>query len=198
MAVDHLSLYQLTIEGGTAFGDRYAAGNLRGLPEDDLAADMYHVTQEICDAAGMSAYEISNHARSGSESRHNLIYWRYGDYVGIGPGAHGRITCGGQRYATETWLQPDRWLREAEGGETETRRAALSGSMQAGEYLLMGLRVTEGIDTGRFAALNGAPLDHRTLEHLREIGMLEMEGTRLRATRRGRAVLNAVITELLP
>jgi len=198
MAVDHLSLYQLTIEGGTAFGDRYAAGKLCGLPEDDLAADMYHITQEICDYAGLPAYEVSNHARSGSESRHNLIYWRYGDYVGIGPGAHGRITCAGQRHATETWLQPDRWLREAESGETETRRAALSGPSQAGEYLLMGLRVAEGIDTRRFTALNGAPLDHRTLEYLREIGMVAMEGTRLRATRSGRAVLNAVITELLP
>lgn len=198
MAVDHLSLYQLTIEGGTAFGNRYAAGKLRGLPEDDLAADMYHITQEICDAAGLSAYEVSNHARSGSESRHNLIYWRYGDYVGIGPGAHGRITCAGQRHATETWLQPERWLREAEGGETETQRTVLSGPIQAGEYLLMGLRVTEGIDTRRFTALNGTPLDHKTLEHLCEIGMLEMEGIRLRATRRGRAVLNAVITELLP
>lgn len=198
MAVDHLSLYQLTIEGGTAFGDRYAAGKLRGLPEDDLAADMYHITQEICDNAGLPAYEVSNHARSGSESRHNLTYWRYGDYVGIGPGAHGRITCAGQRHATETWLQPDRWLREAEGGETETRRTALSGPSQAGEYLLMGLRVTEGIDTRRFTALNGTSLDQRTLEHLHEIGMVETEGTWLRATRRGRAVLNAVITELLP
>ena len=101
MAVDHLSLYQLTIEPGTAFGDRYAAGGLRGLPSEDSAADMYSVTQEVCDAAGLPAYEVSNHARPGAESRHNMIYWRYGDYIGIGPGAHGRITRDGVRYATE-------------------------------------------------------------------------------------------------
>lgn len=198
MAVDHLSLYQLTIERGTAFGDRYAAGKLKGLPTDDLAADMYHLTQDACDAAGMAAYEVSNHAKPGSESRHNLIYWNYGDYVGIGPGAHGRVTSGGQRHATETWLQPDRWLREAEEGNPETRRSALSGPAQAGEYLLMGLRVTEGIDMNRFAQLSGAPLDRGMLEHLCEIGVIEIEGTRVRTTPPGRAVLNAVITELLP
>ncbi len=106
MAIDHLSLYQLTIEQGTAFGDRYAAGRLRGLPEDDLAADMYQATQDICNAAGLGAYEVSNHARPGSESRHNMIYWRYGDYAGIGPGAHGRITRNGQRFATEAFSSP--------------------------------------------------------------------------------------------
>jgi len=198
MAVDHLSLYQLTVEGGTAFGDRYAAGKLKGLPTDDLAAEMYHLTQDACDAAGIPAYEVSNHAKPGSESRHNLIYWNYGDYAGIGPGAHGRITSGGQRHATETWLQPDRWLREAEEGNSETRRTALSGPAQAGEYLLMGLRVTEGVDMNRFAQLNGAPLDRGMLEHLCEIEMIEIEHGRVRTTLSGRAVLNAVITELLP
>jgi oxygen-independent coproporphyrinogen-3 oxidase len=198
MAVDHLSLYQLTIEGGTAFGDRYAAGKLRGLPGDDLAADMYHATQEICDAAGMGAYEVSNHAKPGSESRHNLIYWRYGDYIGIGPGAHGRVTRAGQRYATETWLQPERWLREAEGGNTERSITPLSPGTQASEYLLMGLRIREGIDMDRFARLNGSPLNKDRWQHLEEIGMLERRGTRLMATRQGIAVLNAILTQLLP
>ncbi|MCB2105150.1 MAG: coproporphyrinogen III oxidase, partial [Rhodobacteraceae bacterium] len=110
MAIDHLSLYQLTIEDGTAFGARQAAGGLRGLPEDDLAADMYLETQEVCAEAGMPAYEVSNHAAPGSESRHNLIYWRCGDYAGIGPGAHGRLTLAGRRRATETFRAPGDWL----------------------------------------------------------------------------------------
>jgi len=198
LAVDHMSLYQLTIENGTAFGDRYKAGKLRGLPPDDLAADMYDATQELCEAAGLGAYEVSNHARSGAESRHNMLYWRYGDYVGIGPGAHGRITVNGQRYATETWLQPDRWLREAEGGQTESVLTPLSKSAQGGEYLLMGLRVADGIDMARFERLAGKPLDPVTVEHLIGIGMVVQDGGRLAATRAGRMVLNSIISELLP
>ena len=100
MAVDHLSMYQLTIEDGTAFGDRFARGGLKGLPDDDVQADMYAATQDICAEHGMPAYEVSNHARAGAESRHNLIYWRMGDYAGIGPGAHGRLTLNGRRWAT--------------------------------------------------------------------------------------------------
>ena len=111
MAVDHLSLYQLTIEDGTAFGTRFDAGKLRGLPTDDLSADMYEVTQEITDTADLLCYETSNHARAGEESRHNLIYWRGGDYIGVGPGAHGRLTLNDQRTATSTELGPVPWLR---------------------------------------------------------------------------------------
>ncbi|WP_294612954.1 radical SAM family heme chaperone HemW [uncultured Roseovarius sp.] len=198
MAIDHLSLYQLTIEEGTAFGDRYAAGRLRGLPEDDTAADMYHATQDICDAAGLYAYEVSNHAKPGSESRHNMIYWRYGDYIGIGPGAHGRITRNGERFATEAYSSPERWLTSVEQGNAEKRTTALGGQDQATEYLLMGLRINDGIDPERFAALSGAPLDVTAVAHLQEIGMIETNGQRLRATSRGRAVLNAVIRDLLP
>lgn len=198
LAVDHMSLYQLTIESGTAFGDRYRAGKLCGLPAEDLAADMYDATQDICAAAGLAAYEVSNHASPGAESRHNMIYWRYGDYVGIGPGAHGRITLDGQRHATETWLQPDRWLSEAQAGHTESVRTPLSGTEQAGEYLLMGLRLADGIDMTRFATMAGAPLDAATVRHLSDIGMVEQHGTRLAATQAGRRVLNSVISELLP
>jgi oxygen-independent coproporphyrinogen-3 oxidase len=125
LAVDHLSLYQLTIEGGTAFGDRYAAGKLRGLPEEDLAADMYEATQDICGTAGLEGYEVSNHAKPGAESRHNLIYWRYGDYVGIGPGAHGRLTLNGQRHATEAWRAPGKWLDSVAKGLGESLRDPL-------------------------------------------------------------------------
>ena len=197
MAVDHLSLYQLTIEDGTAFGDRYAVGKLRGLPEDDSAADMYLATQDICDAHGLPAYEVSNHARPGAESRHNLIYWRYGDYVGIGPGAHGRVTLNGQKHAIETYLNPDRWLKAAMQGNGEKERTTLSPTDQTKEYLMMGMRVTEGLDIDRYSRLSGLPLPSDALDHLTDIGMIRHQNGRLMATADGRAVLNAVIRELL-
>ncbi len=197
MAVDHLSLYQLTIEEGTAFGDRYAVGKLRGLPEDDSAADMYLATQEICEAHGLPAYEVSNHARPGAESQHNLIYWRYGDYVGIGPGAHGRITRDGKKLATETYLSPNRWLQAVDQGSGEKEQTELSAQDQANEYLMMGLRVSEGLDIDRFNSLSGQPLLKSKLDHLTDIGMIEQKDGRLIATQDGRAVLNSVIRELL-
>ncbi|WP_170345836.1 radical SAM family heme chaperone HemW [Ruegeria atlantica] len=197
MAIDHLSLYQLTIEDGTAFGDRYALGKLRGLPEDDSAADMYLVTQEICEAHGLPAYEVSNHARPGVESQHNLIYWRYGDYVGIGPGAHGRITLDGQKYATETHLNPQRWLDAANQGNGEKNRSALPLEDQANEYLMMGMRIAEGLDIDRWQALSGRPLPSEAIDHLTDINMVRRCNGRLIATSDGRAVLNAVIRELL-
>ncbi|WP_170433550.1 radical SAM family heme chaperone HemW [Ruegeria arenilitoris] len=197
MTIDHLSLYQLTIEAGTAFGDRYSVGKLRGLPEDDNAADMYLATQEICEAHGMPAYEVSNHAVPGAESRHNLIYWRYGDYVGIGPGAHGRITVNGQRIATETHLAPTAWLNAATQGNGEKLRTPLTAEEQANEYLMMCLRLTEGLDMDRFNCLSGHPLPQRKLGYLQDIGMIAQDGPRVSATADGRAVLNAVIRELL-
>ncbi|WP_170430731.1 radical SAM family heme chaperone HemW [Ruegeria arenilitoris] len=197
MAIDHLSLYQLTIEDGTAFGDRYAIGKLRGLPEDDSAADMYLATQEICEAHGLPAYEVSNHACPGAESQHNLIYWRYGDYVGIGPGAHGRITLNGRKLATETYLSPNAWLNAVENGSGEKERTALSPQDQANEYLMMGLRVAEGLDIDRFNALSDQALPQKKLSDLAELGMIEQTNGRLIATKDGRAVLNAVIRELL-
>ncbi|NOE33745.1 radical SAM family heme chaperone HemW [Ruegeria sp. HKCCD7318] len=197
MAVDHLSLYQLTIEDGTAFGDRYAVGKLRGLPEDDSAADMYLITQDICEAHGLPAYEVSNHARTGAESQHNLIYWRYGDYIGIGPGAHGRLTLNEEKYATETYLNPQRWLDAAERGGGEKGRTTLSLEDQASEYLMMGMRISEGLDIDRWERLAGRKLSEDTIDHLIGIKMIEHENGRLRATSDGRAVLNAVIRELL-
>jgi oxygen-independent coproporphyrinogen-3 oxidase len=197
MAVDHLSLYQLTIEPGTAFGDRYDMGKLRGLPEEDLAADMYVATQELCDAAGLGAYEVSNHAKPGAESRHNLIYWHYGDYVGIGPGAHGRITLNGQRYATEAWSNPDRWLQAVAEGRPEKRCDAILSKDQAGEYLMIGLRVRDGIDPDRYARLAGKPLPKDRLHYLRDLGLVEFGTNSVRATEQGRIVLNSVLVELI-
>lgn len=198
MAVDHLSLYQLTIEDGTAFGARHAAGKLRGLPEDDVAADMYLITQDICEAGDMPAYEVSNHARAGAESRHNRIYWQAGDWGGVGPGAHGRMTLDGTRWATETPLGPLDWLRQVEtSGNGENSRSALSSDDHAGEYLMMGLRLAEGIDLARHRAIGGRDLDAEALVRLQEIGVISVEDGRLKATRDGRAVLNAVLRELL-
>ncbi len=197
MAIDHLSLYQLTIEEGTAFGDRYAVGKLRGLPEDDSAADMYLATQEICEAHGLPAYEVSNHARSGAESQHNLIYWRYGDYVGIGPGAHGRITLDGHKFATETFLSPTKWLAAVENGSGDSNRFELTQREQAFEYLMMCLRITEGLNIDRYKQLSGEDLPQEKLDTLADLGMLTLEDDQLRATSQGRAVLNAVIRELL-
>ncbi|MFX0542319.1 radical SAM family heme chaperone HemW [Roseovarius sp. S4756] len=198
MAVDHLSLYQLTIEPGTAFGARFDAGGLKGLPADDVAVDMYEATQDLCGAAGMQAYEVSNHARPGAESRHNLIYWQGGDYIGIGPGAHGRLTLNGTRWATEAYSHPDAWMQRAAIEQTEKPRQSLTAKDQAGEYLMMGLRVADGIDLLRYANLAGAPLNQGKIDYLTQLGMVQQSGNRLATTPQGRVVLNAVITELLP
>lgn len=198
LAQGHMSLYQLTIEPGTAFARRQAAGGLRDLPDDDTAAEFYDLTQELCDAAGLSAYEISNHATKGQESRHNLVYWRYGDYAGIGPGAHGRLTLGPARLATQTLSEPEKWLRQVElSGHGEIERSALAPQDQATEYLLLGLRIADGIDLERFAGLAGDRLPEARIDALTEIGVLDRDGASLRATRSGRRVLNSVISSLL-
>jgi oxygen-independent coproporphyrinogen-3 oxidase len=197
MSIDHLSLYQLTIEEGTAFGDRYARGKLRDLPSDDSAADMYQLTQDICAAHGMPAYEVSNHAVPGAESRHNLIYWRYGDYVGIGPGAHGRITLDGARYATETHRAPGAWLQAVSNGSGENLREALEREDAAVECLMMGMRLREGLDMERYAELSGTPLNPDKLQDLAKMGMISISEQRLHATDKGRAVLNAILRDLL-
>jgi len=197
LSPDHLSLYQLTIEDGTAFGDRFARGKLRGLPDESLAADMFARTQEICEAAGMPAYEVSNHCRPGQESQHNLIYWRYGDYLGIGPGAHGRISHGGNRSATESHRAPGKWLDEVEArGSGESVRVMLSRTESADEHLLMGLRLTEGIDIARHARLAGYPLDPEKIAFLQSLGAVRIQNGRLATTAEGRLVLNAVLREL--
>lgn len=197
MAVDHLSLYQLTIEEGTAFGDRFAAGRLRGLPDDDRAADMWEATQEITATAGFDAYEISNHARPGAESRHNLIYWRGGDYVGIGPGAHGRLTLSGVRHATEAPMAPGTWLGQVEqSGSGEGIRETIGREDQLAEFLMMGLRLSEGIDRRRLEELGG-DVYSSNISNLVEMSLLEQDTGRLRATARGRPVLNAVLRSIL-
>ena len=197
LAVDHLSLYQLTIEDGTAFGDRYAAGKLRGLPDDDRAADMYALTQNVCETAGFGGYEVSNHARAGDESIHNQIYWRYGDYAGIGPGAHGRLTLDGQRFATEAPSAPMNWLGQVrKSGNGDLHRLPLSADEQWSEFLLMGMRLVEGVDLNRYPESNSSSLANN-IKVLSDIGMIEQDKNILRVTPQGRPVLNAVLRALL-
>ena len=197
LAIDHLSLYQLTIEDGTAFADRFVKGGLRGLPSEDLSAEMFELTQELCDKAGLPGYEVSNHAKSGSESRHNLIYWRGGDYIGIGPGAHGRVTLQGTRWATEAPKSPALWLGMVQAGQLpELPRSALTAEEHSLEYLLMSLRLSEGLDMARYQNISGAALSAQKIHELSEIGMVEITGDRLRTTPNGRMVLNAVLRDL--
>ena len=196
LAGDHLSLYQLTIEDGTAFGARHAAGKLAGLPDEDRAAALYEITQELCTDAGLPAYEVSNHARPGQESRHNLLYWQAGDYVGIGPGAHGRLTLDGQRVATETPDGPMDWLAAVARGSGEGARHLLSVPEQRAEFLLMGLRLREGVDLRRLPGGVNEIL-YNNINYLIDIEMVEKTETSLRLTKRGRPVLNAVLARLI-
>lgn len=194
----HLSLYQLTIEDGTVFGARHALGQLRGLPDEDASSDMYLMTQDLCEAAGLAAYEVSNHAKTGQEARHNLIYWRLGDYAGIGPGAHGRLTLAGRRWASECPKQPGAWLQLVESGKAaELTRTPAGGEDQATEYLLMSLRLAEGSDPDRFKRLAGRALPARKLAELIDAGMLQRDRGLIKTTQTGRLLLNAILRELL-
>jgi putative oxygen-independent coproporphyrinogen III oxidase len=195
---DHLSLYQLTIEEGTAFGALARAGKLKGLPDEDLAADMYAATLEITAQAGLSAYEVSNYAAPGAESRHNLVYWRMGDYLGIGPGAHGRLTLDGTRYATDTHRNPEAWLAAVRAGSGEKPREVLDPTAQGTEYLLMALRLSEGASLSRFAHMTGKTLVPGRITTLVEDGLLAIDGDQIAATDSGRLLLNRLVLELLP
>ena len=192
-----MSLYQLTIEEGTAFGDRHRSGKLLGLPDENLGADLFEATQEICEKAGLSSYEISNHAIAGEESRHNLVYWRYGDYVGVGPGAHGRVTLPDGRYAVANVRNPLLWLAASQAGDDSAFEAVqLPLSEQADEYLLMCLRLREGVSLPRYAALSGKPMDPSAINTLARHDLLWRDGTRIGATARGRPVLNGILRAL--
>jgi len=193
---DHLSLYQLTIEPQTRFAELYRRGTLV-LPDEETQADLYQLTQDMTAAAGLPLYEISNHARPGSESRHNLVYWRYGDYVGIGPGAHGRRNA----TATQRRKKPEAWLEAVEAtGHGMEEEAALTVDMRADEALVMGLRLAEGIDRARFRASTGMALedaiDLKAAEKMAELGLIALTPERLRATPEGLMVLNSLLGEL--
>ena len=195
--VEHLSLYQLTIEEGTPFAALHRAGKLK-VPDTDLARELWDVTQETCDAAGISAYEISNHARPGAESRHNLVYWRSGEYVGVGPGAHGRIDTDQGRMATATERHPERWLALVEDrGHGLVVDEPLGAIERADEFLLMGLRLREGIERNRFRHLAGRDFDPDRIASLAGDGLIETTSSgRLRVTAEGFPVLDAIVADL--
>ena len=202
LAGGHLSLYQLTIEPGTAFHTAYRLGDLK-TPDGETAARLYEVANEMLDAAGLPAYEISNHARPGEASRHNLTYWRYGDYVGIGPGAHGRVSSAdGIKTATRQRRLPEAWLKavEADGHATE-EQVALTPAERFEEMLMMGLRLSEGVALSAIRDETGARLadqvDAERLARLIDGGFLDLDEECLRATPAGRLRLNAVLGELL-
>ena len=226
LAGDHLSLYQLTIEPDTPFFELHRRGKLV-IPEAEAASDLYEVTQELTEARGLLAYEVSNHARLGQESRHNLIYWRYGEYAGVGPGAHGRLISNGQRYATSTERSPEAWVANVEqGGHGLASLEPLSEHEAADEMLLMGLRLSEGLDLGRLAAVGGVRPSKNVIDELQGIELLErvpvrepalaafdeiqaclgpglapasrpaQQADRIRATGRGRFILNELVLRL--
>ena len=196
-AAEHLSLYQLTIEPGTMFEQRVRAGQL--IPLDaERARGLFDVTQQVCADAGLPAYEISNHARPGAESRHNLIYWRYGEYAGIGPGAHGRLVVDGTRHVLVSQKHPEQWLEQVEqSGGAVAEEEPLTREQEGDEMLLMGLRLREGISPQRYAGLSGRQLDPAKIADLVADGVLErLPDERLRATIAGVPVLDAVIAAL--
>ena len=190
---DHLSLYQLSIEDGTAFGDRFARGKLSGLPGEDLAADMFEVTQEITSRAGLPAYEISNHAKPRQESRHNLIYWRSANWAAVGPGAHGRYSFQGSRVATVAFPAPGTWLEAVEKrGSGEATQERLSDEEAFEERVMMGLRLREGVSRSIFS-----PIYLPKINALVDAGLVEVSSETLRATPMGRPVLNFILRQLL-
>lgn len=194
----HLSLYQLTVEDNTAFGDRFSRGLLKGLPDEDLSADMFLFTQEHMKGAGLPAYEVSNHACPSQESQHNLIYWRGGDYLGIGPGAHGRYSVEDVRYATETALAPSTWLKlVTEKGSGETICDVITNLDQATEYLLMSLRLAEGTDLSRLNSLSPELISNANLENLKREGFVIVEGDRMTVPASKRILLNKILEELI-
>ncbi|MBA5723699.1 radical SAM family heme chaperone HemW [Candidatus Liberibacter sp.] len=196
-ATDHLSLYQLTIEQGTMFYKLHQKGVLE-LPDENLAADLYTLTQTIMNAHGFYSYEISNYARPGFESFHNLTYWRYGNYVGIGPGAHGRIDVDSHRMAIAVEKHPENWLNMVEkNGNAIIEKEILSSEQKADEFLMMGMRLKEGIDVNHWEKLSGRSLDVQCEKTLQEKGLIERIGSsRLRCTSSGMMILDAIVTEL--
>jgi oxygen-independent coproporphyrinogen-3 oxidase len=193
----HLSLYQLTIEQGTRYYDLFNAGKLK-MPDEELSADFYEMTQEMTQQAGLPAYEISNHARPGQESRHNLIYWRYGEYAGIGPGAHGRLLINNQRHATATEKLPFDWQKRVlSRGHGLVTDDILTWEEEGDELLVMGLRLREGIDPQRFHRISGRAISQRQINELKAIGFVEtLPNGFIRVTDKGWPVLDAVVADL--
>ena len=193
----HYSLYQLTFEEGTPFHAALSRGAMKEL-DVEIAASLYELTQDKMNAAGLPAYEVSNHATPGDESRHNLVYWRYGDYLGVGPGAHGRLTIDGQRIATETERSPEAWLKlVADRSDGFTKWEIIDQEQQGTEALLMGMRLSEGLHLESIEEKFARRISRTRLSALQSQGFVTLQAGRLRATARGRLVLNSVLKELV-
>jgi putative oxygen-independent coproporphyrinogen III oxidase len=192
---EHLSVYQLTIEPGTAYATLARQGRLH-VPDEDSAAELYELTQEVTVSAGLPAYEVSNHARPGAESRHNLTYWRYGDYAGVGPGAHGRLTISERRLATQAERLPERWLVSVEEMGSSLVLTEIPPFEAAQENLLMHVRLSEGVNLSAYRARWGRAPAQARIAKLCELGLVTLEGDNLAVTPRGRLVLNSIIAEL--
>lgn len=198
LGAPHLSLYELTIEERTAFGQRAKRGELVPMDDDDQA-DLYELTQDICEAHGLPAYEVSNHASSKQfQSRHNLTYWRGGDWIGIGPGAHGRLTVGGARIATHAAARPADYELSVQTPLDRSSFSELSPLDNARELLALGLRSEVGFDLERIARITGNEIDAATLQSLIETGLIRQNGPTVSLTREGRLLADRVAAELSP
>jgi len=197
IGTNHLSLYHLTIEPGTAFGDRYDHGRLRGLPSEDLSVDLLEATKAITGSNGFINYEVSNHAKNDEISIHNMTYWNYGDYVGIGPGAHGRVQIDERKFASETALQPGKWLEQVDSANGSTKWSEITPKDQAYEMVLMGLRTNKGISIELVEDRHQNTLDIKSISELVELDLLKVENDFISATNEGRFVLNSVIEKVI-
>ena len=194
---DHLSLYQLTIEPNTTFGNLKEKGKLSGLPDENLGGDLYHLTNNLCYKFGLNPYEVSNYSRKNHESIHNKIYWNYGDYLGVGPGAHGRITTQKGRFATQNYYSPIKWQKNALNNAGESIRTLINGKDQADEMAMMGLRLNSGFSKERYFRLSGKKLNEKTLTFLISDNLITDENNFIKATAQGRVVLNSLILNIL-
>ena len=194
---DHLSLYQLTIEPNTTFGNLKEKGKLSGLPDENLGGDLYHLTNNLCYKFGLNPYEVSNYSRKNHESIHNKIYWNYGDYLGVGPGAHGRITTQKGRFATQNYYSPIKWQKNALNNAGESIRTLINGKDQADEMAMMGLRLNSGFSKERYFRLSGKKLNEKTLTFLISDNLITVENNFIKATDQVRVVLNSLILNIL-
>lgn len=192
LGAPHLSLYELTIEARTAFGKRAARGELKPMPGDDQA-DLYELTQALCEVSGLPAYEVSNHARSKAfQSVHNATYWNSGDWIGVGPGAHGRLTIDGHRQAVEAAKRPADYI-----GQTRSEWVSLTREETALELLAMGLRPASGLDTSRYEALTGTALPEHVMAALTQTGHLTQSGSHIALTKAGRLLADHIAAQLV-
>ena len=198
MSIGHLSLYQLTIEENTRFGDLFARGKLLGLPKDDASIEFYNLTQNLCNANDLPAYEISNHAKKGHECQHNITYWKGISFLGVGPGAHGRVDVAQKRYLTEAPSNPEIWLEQVQKKRMHLfHYESISKGEQAEEYIMMGLRLTEGVNLTNYNELSKTKIPKSIIKELINDNLISLDNQILTTTKAGKVLTNYVIRKLL-